>query len=135
MRTGKLRIEFQTLAFLGPDSERAAAAVAGAAAQDRLWDMTDLFFFNQGEENSGYATSAFLRGLLGSLPGLNVERALEDGTRPAAVRLLADAEALAGRHGITSTPSFLLGRTGPAERTALTGAQDYAKLRGRSTRC
>ena len=129
VRSGKVRLEFQTLAFLGPDSERAARAAAGAAAQDRLWNLTDLFYVNQGRENSGYATDAFLDGLLGAIPRLNVERARRDGQTAVADRLLANATALAQRHDIDSTPSFLLGRTGRDERRVLTGVQHYATLR------
>jgi len=129
VRSGKVRLEFQTLAFLGPDSERAARAAAGAAAQDRLWNLTDLFYVNQGRENSGYATDAFLDGLLGAIPRLNAERARRDGQAAVADRLLANATALAQRHDIDSTPSFLLGRTGRDERRVLTGVQHYATLR------
>src|SRR5215207_9733515 len=129
VRAGKLRLEFRALAFLGPDSERAAHTAAGAAAQDRLWNLTDLFYVNQGRENSGYATDAFLDGLLGAIPRLNVERARRDGQTAVADRLLANATALAQRHDIDSTPSFLLGRTGRDERRVLTGVQHYATLR------
>src|SRR5215207_3148294 len=131
VRSGKVRLEFQTLAFLGPDSERAARAAAGAAAQDRLWNLSDLFYFNQGAENSGYATDAFLDGLLGAISRLDVQRARRDGETAAADRLLGDAESLAQRHGIDSTPSFLLGRTGREELRTLTGVQDYETLRRR----
>src|SRR5829696_8015518 len=92
VRRGKLRLEFQTLAFLGPDSERAARAVVGAAAQDRLWHLTDLFYFNQGQENSGYATDAFLDGLVAAIPGVDAAAVRRDGATPAADRLLADAK-------------------------------------------
>jgi protein-disulfide isomerase len=129
VRAGKVRLEFQALAFLGPDSERGARAVAGAAAQDRLWNVVDLFYFNQGRENSGYATDAFLDGLLAAVPGLDAGRVRRDGSAPAADRLLGDAEALAARHGIDSTPSFLIGRTGSSERRVVAGVEDYEALR------
>jgi protein-disulfide isomerase len=129
VRAGKVRLEFQTLAFLGPDSERAARAVAGAAAQDRLWDLTDLFYFNQGRENSRYATDAFLDGLVAAIGGVDAERVRRAGQTAAADKLLRDAEALAARYAIDSTPSFLVGRTGSSERQVLTGVQDYDTLR------
>jgi protein-disulfide isomerase len=131
VRPGKVRLEFQTLAFIGPDSERAARAVAGAAAGDRLWNLTDLFFFNQGAENSGYATEDFLDTLVANVSNLDAEEVRRAGERPAADKLLADAEALAGRHGIDSTPSFLVGSTGSDKRELLTGVQDYETLRSR----
>jgi protein-disulfide isomerase len=129
VRPGKLRLEFGTLAFLGPDSERAARVAAGAAAQDRLWNLADLFYFNQGTENSGYATDGFLDRLLAAIPGLDAERARRDVGSSAADRLLATTEARAERHGIDSTPSFLFGRTGGDDRQVLAGVQDYATLR------
>lgn len=129
VRPGMLRLEFQTLAFLGPDSERAARAVAGAAAQDRLWNLSELVYYNQGTENSGYATDDFVAGLLAEIPGIDAARVRRDGDGAAAGRLLADAEALATRHGIDSTPSFLLGRTGSDERRVIDGAVDYETLR------
>ena len=36
---------------------------AAATLQDRLCEFSELFFRNQGPENSGYATDRFLRGL------------------------------------------------------------------------
>ena len=57
---GKVRIEFRTLTFIGPDSEKAARAAAAAGAQDREAYFTQLWYFNQGQENSGYATDEFI---------------------------------------------------------------------------
>ena len=58
--TGKLRVEFRTLTFIGPDSEKAARAAAAAGQQKRESYFTQLWYFNQGQENSGYATDAFI---------------------------------------------------------------------------
>ena len=108
VRTGRVRLELQLLAFLGPDSERGALLAAAAAEQDRMWQFTDLFFQNQGAENSGYATDEFLRGLARETPGLDVPRAFADRDSPAARRLLRRAQAQATASGVDSTPSFLL---------------------------
>lgn len=40
-RTRRLRIEFRNFAILGPDSEKAARAVAAAAEQDKAWQFVD----------------------------------------------------------------------------------------------
>jgi protein-disulfide isomerase len=122
---GKLRIELRTLAFIGPDSVRAGRLAEGAAAQDRLWHFAHLFYFNQGAENSGYATDEFLDGLLAAIPGLDAERARRDGGE----RLVADAEEIAGRHGIRSTPSLLIGRTGAEPHTRVEDPLDYAAVK------
>ncbi|MBI5106652.1 MAG: thioredoxin domain-containing protein [Solirubrobacterales bacterium] len=112
VRTGKLKIELRMLAVLGRDSGRAAAVLAAATAQDRLWNASDLMYYNQGAENSGYVTDAWLRGVLGAVPGLDVERALAGADGPAAAKLLTDARTLAIRNAVDRTPTFLLGRTG-----------------------
>jgi protein-disulfide isomerase len=112
VRTGKLRLEFRNLAFIGPDSRTAARAAAGAAEQNRLWPFIDLFYADQREENSGYVTTGFLRRVAGGVGGLDVDRALSDGAGGRASSQLAAAQALASRHRLTSTPSFLFGRTG-----------------------
>ena len=116
VRAGKLRIEFRNLAFIGPDSQTAAQAAAGAAAQNKLWPFIDLFYANQGEENTGYVTSAFLRKVAAGVRGLDGSRALRDGAGAQASAQLAQARTLATRNGVSSTPSFLLGRTGGALR-------------------
>ena len=108
VRRGKVRLVFRNLAFLGPDSERAARMAQAAARQDRLWQFVDRFYASQRAENSGYVTGAFLRDIGGQVPGLDVGRALADAPRES----LAAAHDRAVRFHVESTPSFLFGRTG-----------------------
>jgi protein-disulfide isomerase len=112
VRTGKVRIVFRNLAFIGPDSVAAAQMAAAAGQQDRLWQFVDLFYANQQEENSGYVTDSFLRQIASNVPGLDVAQAMRARSNPAVQAQLQAASALAGRYGIHSTPSFLLGRRG-----------------------
>jgi protein-disulfide isomerase len=110
--TGKVRVEFRDLAFLGPDSTKAARAAAAAGEQDRLWNFVDVFFRNQGEENSGYVTDAFVDRLLRAIPGLDVARAKATAARGGGAGDVDAGRRLADRHGIDGTPAFLYGRTG-----------------------
>ena len=112
VRDGRVRLELRLLAFLGPDSERARQAAHAAALQDRLWDYTDRFYRNQGPENSGYATDAFLQRLARQTPGLDVEQVSEDLGTQEAEALSRQAERLARRLGVQGTPSFYLVRDG-----------------------
>lgn len=112
VRTGKAKMEFRNLDFIGSDSERAALLAAAIGRQDRLWPFVDLFYANQQEENSGYVTDSFLRSVAGAVRGVDVPRAVADAQDPAARASVADASALAARLGIKSTPSFLVGRSG-----------------------
>jgi protein-disulfide isomerase len=126
VRTGRVRLELQVLAFLGEDSVRAGAMAAGAAEQDRLWSFADAFYLRQGAENSGYATDDFLRGIAESTRGLDVERAFKARDGEAARRTLEAAERAARAVGADHTPAFYLrrgdGPVRPVEPTALTAA-------------
>lgn len=112
VKSGKLRVEFRTMAFIGDDSRKLARVVAGASAQDKAWQVLDLFYINQGAENSGYATDAFVRDTLAAVKGLDVDKVLADAEAGPATAALTETDALARRYGIQSTPSFLLGKTG-----------------------
>jgi protein-disulfide isomerase len=111
VRTGKVQMVFENLSFIGPDSVRAGRVAAAAAAQDKLWDFVELLYLNQGPENTGYATPAFLSGLLHGVGGLDVPAALRRSRTRAAGTALGAADAVASRAGIHATPAFLIGRT------------------------
>src|SRR4051812_38074684 len=70
--TGKVKMVFQDLAFLGDDSVTAGRAAAAAGTQNKLWQFIDGFYGAQGDENSGYVTDNFLRSVGQKVPGLNV---------------------------------------------------------------
>ncbi len=112
VRSGKVKLELHLLTFLGEDSVRGAAVANAAARQDKLWNVADVFYFNQGEEKTGYATDAFLRKVAGAVPGLDVAKVFADRTQPAVVDENGAANSLASRYGVTGTPSFVVGPTG-----------------------
>jgi protein-disulfide isomerase len=112
VRDGRLRLELRLLAFIGPDSERGRQVAHAAALQDRMWGYTDLFFRNQGPENSGYATNAFLERLARQTPGLDPDQLAEDFANPEAEALARQAERLGRRLQVDGTPSFYLVRDG-----------------------
>lgn len=126
VRSGKVKIELHLLSFLGPDSVRGAQVAAGAEAQDRLWNFADLFYYNQGEEQTGYGTDAFLKRLAAAVPGLRTAPLF---ARPiTATPTAADkaADALARRYGVTGTPSFVVTKQG--ETGKLVSGFDYASI-------
>ena len=58
VRTGKLRIEFRGLAFIGPDSDTALRAALAAGRQNRLWNVVELLYADQGPRTpAGRASS------------------------------------------------------------------------------
>ena len=110
--TGRARIVYQDLAFLGPDSERAARAASAAGEQDRLWQFVHLMYANQGEENSGWVTDSLLDRVFRAIPGLDVAEAKQAAEQDAGAADRARARRLATRYGVEGTPAFVAGRTG-----------------------
>jgi protein-disulfide isomerase len=117
VRTGELALELRVLPILGPDSETAALAAAATVPQDRLWQFADLFFADQGAENSGYVTDGFIAEIYAMTPGLDPERAEADRSSAEARRLVQQNQALANRLGVDATPTLLLaeGNADPVE--------------------
>jgi protein-disulfide isomerase len=109
VRTGKVRMELRLTDILGKDSAKANRAVMAASLQNRMWDASMRFYDVQGEENSGYVTPIFLRGILSGVTGLNLAQALEDETSPAVREQLAAVHSLQSRYAVTSTPTILIG--------------------------
>jgi protein-disulfide isomerase len=111
VRSGKLRLELRLRRFIGADSDVAARAAQAAATRDRMWNFVDLFYRNQGEENSGYVTDAFLS-RIATAAGVPASLVVKGNTTAAALEKpmeMAESEAQAA--GLESTPSFLIGPT------------------------
>jgi protein-disulfide isomerase len=108
VRTGRLKMQLRLLRFIGPDSERGAEVAAAATLQNKGWDFSDLFFRNQGQENSGYATDAFLEQLARATPGLDMAQLESDLDTPAAQSLIRQAERQANGLGVSGTPTFFI---------------------------
>ena len=107
VRTGKLRYELRLRSFLGADSATAAGGAAAAAKENKLYQFADLFYKRQGEENSGYVTDSFLRGVA-SGAGADPDAASAAAKNPKQQPLVAAAEAKAEQLGSNSTPAFYL---------------------------
>jgi protein-disulfide isomerase len=110
VRPGEVKMEFRSLAFIGPDSERAARVAEAAGQQNKLWNFVDVTYHNQAKENSGWATDATLKRIAGSVPGLDTARAFRDRDGSAVTAQLKAAQSLATSSGVDSTPTFLVGR-------------------------
>ncbi len=115
VRAGKLRIEFHSLetATKEPETFKTQQIAALAAGkQQKMWNYIELFYNEQGEENSGYVTESFLQKLAQEVPGLRLATwASARSDTELATSITTDAQA-ANNAGFTGTPSFLIGKTG-----------------------
>jgi protein-disulfide isomerase len=112
VRPGDVRLEYRGVAILGPDSETGLQGAYAAGLQNRLWNLSDVTYLNQGEENSGWLDEDFIRAAAASVPGLDVERVLADRDSAEVEELLAAARADAEEIELRGTPTFQVGRTG-----------------------
>jgi protein-disulfide isomerase len=128
VRTGKVAYELRIRSFLGRDSVRAAGAAAEAARENRMYQFADLFFRNQGPENSGYADDAFMRGIASQVEGLDAERVVAAADDPLSYPAVERGEMFARRIGSTGTPDFYLRRDGQLTPLTVQGTapEDYA---------
>ena len=126
VREGKVRMVSETLAFLGPDSARAARAALAAAQQNRYWPYYSLLFEEQGQENSGYVTSEFLQGLAQKTPGLDVREWNTQLAKDSFDTELEAAHSKAHSAGVNSTPTLVL--SGPGGQKKLVGLRNYDEV-------
>jgi protein-disulfide isomerase len=55
VKRGIVKIDFRYMVVVGDESTEAGAAAHAAGLQQRGWNFIEIFYRNQGEENSGYA--------------------------------------------------------------------------------
>jgi protein-disulfide isomerase len=115
VRSGKLKIEYRSMetATREPEvfkTQQVAALAAGK--QQKMWNFIELFYHEQGEEDSGYVTESYLQNLAQQVQGLNLAQwTSERGNSTLTSQVEADGQA-ANNAGFTGTPSFLIGKTG-----------------------
>jgi protein-disulfide isomerase len=112
VRTGKVKLVFAGLAFIGPDSETALRATYAAGLQNRLWNFLDLLYRNQGAENSGWVTDRLLRAVGSSIAGLDVDAMLAARQTAEVDNALVATNQQATSAHVNETPTFFAGRTG-----------------------
>lgn len=106
VRPGRVRMEFRGLAFLGEDSVEALRYVQAAGLQNRLWEMQEALYRNQGGENSGWVTEDLARRVGADIEGLDVDRMIEDATSDEVTARIDAAQAQASAAGVGGTPTF-----------------------------
>jgi protein-disulfide isomerase len=115
VRTGKLKIEYRSMqtATREPETFRNQQIAALAAGkQDKMWNYVELFYHEQGQEDSGYVTENYLQQLAQQVPGLNLSTWTSDRSDPALANQVETDEQTANNAGFTGTPSFRLGKSG-----------------------
>jgi len=110
VKNGEVKIDFRNFTIIGPQSVDAAAAALAAGAQGRGWNYVELFYKNQGAENSGYADDAFLEAVAKAAGVKDLAKWNEDRKllRPQVEETTTEAQQL----GFNGTPSFAINGPG-----------------------
>jgi protein-disulfide isomerase len=130
VRSGKVKVVFRNLQTATHDkntfkAEEKAALAAGK--QNKLWNYVELFYRNQGDENSGYVNGTFLTSLAKAIPGLDLTQWTRDRTDATLDTVLSQDAAAAAALGFNATPSLLIkGPKFPSQ--AIAGAASYSDL-------
>lgn len=105
---GEAKLEFRNYTIIGPESTPAAAAAIAAGEQGHGWNFVELFYRNQGIEDSGYVTDAFLTAVA---KGAGVPDMARWNAARKSRRILSEVAATTAEAedlGFTGTPSFAI---------------------------
>ena len=111
VRTGRVRVLFRGLAFVGPASLTGLRWVVAAGRQNRLWNLLELVYANQGPENGGWLTTARLSALARGVAGLDVAAVRRAAGSDVVTAQIRTAAAAAEAARVPGTPYFQAGRS------------------------
>jgi protein-disulfide isomerase len=108
VRGGEASIDFNQFIIIGPDSIPAGEAALAAGAQGKAWNFIELFYRNQGKENSGYVTDEFIESV-GEEAGIpDLARWNEERKSGKFKKQLEAQTKKAEEFGFEGTPSFAI---------------------------
>ena len=106
VRPGTVNTEFRGFPFIGDDSVKAYRFLLAAGEQDKLWDLQEALYRNQGGENDAWVTDDLIREAALEINGLDVEELFADAQRDDIVAEANGAEAAGQAAEIQGTPTF-----------------------------
>jgi protein-disulfide isomerase len=116
VRQGKVQVVYKAFETATHDptvfkTQQVAALAAGM--QNKFWNFTELFYHEQGTEDTNYVTETYLQGLAQQIPGLNLTKWEADRNNASlGTQVLADGQA-GTTLGVTGTPTLVFrGPTG-----------------------
>jgi protein-disulfide isomerase len=106
VRKGEASLTFRNFIIIGPDSIPAGEAALAAGAQGKAWNFIELWYRNQGEENSGYVTEEFIESI-GKGAGIpNLDQWNKERKSKKYKKQLEETTKQAEKIGFEGTPSF-----------------------------
>ncbi len=108
VKPGQVKIDFRGLSFLGDDSVKALRVALAARNQNKLWDVVEAFYRNQGQENSGWVSDDKVDEILAEVPGLDAAKVLADAKSAAITAEIEKLNKEASDRKVQGTPWFFI---------------------------
>ena len=108
VRKNTAAYDLRQYTIIGPDSAVAAKAALAAGEQGRYWNFVELFYRNQGTENSGYVTDDFLTNVARGAGVPDLDKWNQDRQSPKWDAALSKVQGETQSIGINSTPTFVV---------------------------
>ncbi len=131
VRTGKVKVNYRSFCTASCNNTTSSnpqalfntqQVAAYAAGKQRLfWDYLELFYHEQGEEDTAYVTPAFLQGLARQIPGLKLTQWTSDRGDPALLSQVQGDERAAAAQSLSGTPTLIMSGKKGAEQVSGTG--------------
>ena len=106
VKNDQAKVAFHNFTIIGEQSLPAGAAALAAGEQGRGWNFVELFYKNQGAENSGYADDAFLEAIAKGAGVKDLDRWNRE--RAELTTQVEATSAEAQQRGFNGTPSFAI---------------------------
>jgi protein-disulfide isomerase len=133
VRAGKVKVvyaSFCTATCNGPDrgvfnTQQVAGLAAGK--QNKFWQYTELFYREQGQENTAYVSDKYLQGLAAQITGLNLSQWQADRNDSSLTNQVNADQNTARQIGVSGTPTLIF--KGPkGQAVASSAVPTYADL-------
>ncbi|HTW11908.1 MAG TPA: thioredoxin domain-containing protein [Solirubrobacteraceae bacterium] len=119
VRTGNVKVTYKSYCTATCGSEHSLqqdmelfnaqqVAAYAAGAQDRFWEFADLFYHEQEQEGTGYATDVYLTGIAKQIPGLDLAKWRVDRQDPALLAQVDGEVRLAEQERLPGTPALIM---------------------------
>ncbi len=108
VKNGEVKIVFRNFLIIGPQSTPAGASAIAAGKQGRGWSYIELFYRNQGEENSGYVTPEFMEAVAKGAGVKDLAKWNEERENKEVIAEANKTSEEAKNFGFTGTPSFAI---------------------------
>jgi protein-disulfide isomerase len=119
VKGGTAKYVYEPFLIIGPDSKPAMQAALAAGEQDRFWNYLQLFYLNQGGENSGYVTDDFLTSIAKAAGVSDLDKWNQSRNSSKWDATIERGSSQAASFGFNGTPSLVV--SGPKGTQALKG--------------